>query len=391
VHQTGLELVSGSVRQDFDNGTGDRKQLVSLLVENSGSLVGYLPQEDGALYKDGAQDRTPILERATDPTRALPKILGESFVVFLASVASGANTKFSARRFGGENPLEVASYDPDAGLEDTFNSDLSKLREIFNMGDPVPNARLGKGTVYQAINVAIDRDFAQDKYKDDEKFMFVFVDGPNELWDKDVTKDVVLNKLKQQNIHLFILHLDASVDPSLMRDPSAYWGGNSLCRGDDSCEKAPTCGSNSDCDTHEECRTASVYGKTAADATTQTSDKYCLPKYDDTGRLGPIGAYADLACQTGGNYIYAGSIDQLRVPFRTMPSVINGQWSVETTLSFLDTLSDGFYRLSGTFLGAFGNQSIGNTLSAPIPSPLPNNPDSVDNRVIVRVGAPKGK
>lgn len=395
-HQTGLSFVPQSVKQDYDTGKGDKKQLVTLLMENSGGMLGFTPLEVGRLYGEGNDAGKDLLAndlRATDKDLKHRETV-KQFLINLASVASSANTKMSAWWFAGDDPTEAVPFSESGnqGLEDNYTSDLSQVVEKVK-DLPIPSARLGTGNVYQAIMRVLQNDLSLSKYKDYEKFLFLVVDGPNEVWDPDATQEKVLAELQKHNIHLFIVHFDGRVDDTVMRDPLAYWAGGQRCRMDNNCAEAPACATNSDCDAHEECRKPKVYAENEGDPVTEAQLSYCLPKYR-SGRLGPINAYADMACRTGGNYIYVGGTDQLRPPLRALPSVVDGQWSVEANISYLDRAKgagEGFFRLSGTFVGAFGNASIGDTLSATIPSDDPLVGGSVDNRPIVRVGQPKGK
>lgn len=398
VSQTGLEFVPGTMRMDYDPGNGQKRQLITLLMENSGSLTGYLPKDTGELYgEDGQKDLFELALRATDKGLTHRETISQ-FIIQMASVVSSANTRFSAWWFAGDNAIEgvrpITNTDSNT-QNDYYTSDLSELMGKLGPGQaiPAPSNRLGTANVYQAILRAVEKDLGLSKYDDYEKFLVVVVDGPNEVWDKDATKAKVLEMLEKHNVHLFMVHFDPEIDASTMRDPLSYWAGARQCRMDNSCDKAPTCGASSDCQAHESCRPAKQYPTTAAGMITETAESYCLPKYTD-GRVGPISDYADLACRTNGNYVYVSSVDSLRPFLRNLPSFFNGQWSSEAKLSGLDkTLGakDGFYRLSGTFVGIFGNESIGDQLSSPIPDT--DNPalSSVDNRPMVRVGLPKGR
>ena len=131
-----------------------------------------------------------------------------------------------------------------------------------------------------------------------------------------------------------------------------------------------------------------VLAENAGEPVTETPGSYCMLDYS-TGRLGPIDDYADLACRTGGNYIYVPGIEEMRPPLRSLPSVIDGQWSIESEISYLDTsqgTEPGYYRLSGVILGVFGNYSVGSRLTAPIIDEENPNFATVENRPVVRVG-----
>jgi hypothetical protein len=116
---------------------------------------------------------------------------------------------------------------------------------------------------------------------------------------------------------------------------------------------------------------------------TETDAKYCMPDYSD-GSLGPVDAYADLACQTNGNYIYTTDPQELIYYARKIPYLFNGQWSVETEMSAFDEkvgLPDGYYRLSGFFYGLLG-PNLSSIMSATSSTGALQQP--VDSRGILR-------
>ncbi|MFB6372650.1 MAG: hypothetical protein ABEN55_05970, partial [Bradymonadaceae bacterium] len=181
----------------------------------------------------------------------------------------------------------------------------------------------------------------------------------------EATKQSVLQKLNQHDIHLYVMHLDTQVDPSLLRDVPSYWAGNDQCREDESCRGAQACNSDADCADFETCRKATIYADEEGGQVSETPVKYCLPDYSD-GHLGPIGPYADMTCQTGGNYIYATKPQELVHWAKKLPYAIDGQWSMEAEISALDPkvgLEDGYYRLSGVFMGLLAPNSS-STMSA---------------------------
>lgn len=398
ISQTGLELLPNTIRMDYDSGKGQKRQLVTLLMENSGSLVGFLPKDVGERFgEDGQKDLFENELRATDKDLK-HRETAEQFIVQLASVADSATTRMSAWWFAGDNPIEGVrplTNTENNSQEDYFTTDLSELMGKLGKNGmlPAPSNRLGTSNVYQAILRVVEKDLGLSKYAEHEKFLVVLVDGPNEVWDKDATKAKVLEQLNKHNVHLFVIHFDPRIEEDTMRDSLAYWAGSRQCRMDNTCSPAPTCLADADCGSHESCRPAMQYPDTAEGTVEPTAESYCLPRYE-SGRLGPVSEYADMACRTGGNYVYVSSVESLRPFLRALPSFFDGQWSSEAKISGLDKslgAKDGFYRLSGTFVGVFGNASIGDQLSAPIPDK--DNPalTSVDNRPIVRVGTPTGQ
>ena len=391
LRRTGISFIPDSTRVDYDPGGTGKQQLVSILYENSGGLLGFTPLEVGELFDDaGQKDLFKLDARATDAA-TISRIAMEQFVIYLASYVDLANTQVSAWWFAGDKPVEAVAITKPMASDDHFISNLEEPASAY-LDIPRPSARLGTGNVYQAIHRVIEKDLGLDKYADFEKFLFVVVDGPNEVWDESATRETVLDALNEHDIHIFFIHFDQAIDASLKRDPLSYWAGNQRCR-DESCGTADPCATDNDCQNFEECRPVTLYSEAAGTPTTQTPLSYCLPKYRDDGRLGPINAYADLACRTNGNYFYFTSPRALEPTLKELPPAIDGQWSFEADISYLDPdkLSAGFYRMSGVFLGLFGNSSIGTTLTSDIYEPCFGQPDQLcvttrDNRPMIRLG-----
>ena len=375
--QTGVELIPSSVRNDYDTGLGDRKQIVGVLIENTSMLEGRLPVNTGGLFLEGGKDLLVNAARASDPGRVHREAI-KNFMVGLASVASPQNTQVGVWWFAGQVPAETRPLVSPMELQDHFVNDLSIGESLIDtMPDPAPKP----SNVYQAMLRLVESDFGLAKYAEHEKFLYVFVDGPNEVYDEQATYTNVVDTLGAKGIHVVIVHLDAQLDPTTIRDQITTFAGNQNCQDDPQCAGARTCNADTDCQNFESCRTATIYGETAADAATQTTSKYCMPEYVD-GRTGPIDQFADLACRTGGNYIYVTDPEQMRSYWRILPSMIDGQWSVEADFSLLSDpdVPVGFYQFSSVVLGLLGGRDLAATLSGP-----PNN-TSIENRPLLRLG-----
>ena len=379
---TGVEFIPGTTRQDVDpNFSEDSGQVVAIALENTGSYEGELPSIVGTKYdENGEDDFSEDPARATDPELKNRKAI-ETFGTYLATAADSANTKVSLWFFGGQTPSTAQPKLRATETEDHFTDDLELVGELVN---DLPSPPGKPANVYQTINRVVDRDLGIDKYEDHEKFLFLVTDGPNEVWSDEATKQKVLEKLEKHDVQLYILHLDKKIDGSLLRDVPTYWAGNDQCRDDDSCDGASPCGTDADCANFETCRKATIYADEEGGQVEETGVSYCMPDYSD-GYLGPIGPYADLACQTGGNYIYTTEPEQLVHWASRLPYAIDGRWSIEAEVSALDPkvgLPDGFYRLSGVFLGLLA-PNMSSTMSAVSSSGV--NTHSADNRGLLRV------
>lgn len=383
---SGATFTPNSMRQDYDPGIyDDSRQLVSVLIENTAGAEGRLPTSVGGLYgADGQKDLFGDIARASDPGLEHREAIGNGFMLNLASVVDPARSRLSIWTFAGDKPLDTRPFTEPMSEDDHFTANLSLGQAIIENQLPSPLPRTAN--LFQAILEVIDEDLGRSEFDGQEKFLLVHTDGYNEVYDEDATPEAVRAALEEHDIHLFILHLDTQIDDSLLRDLPSYWGGSSQCRNDPNCAGAPPCGSDDDCLNFETCRKATVYPEDDTGTVSETSQSYCMPKYTD-GRLGPIEVYADLACQTGGNYVYLSDPRQLTRPWREAPFLLDGQWSVEVDFSAMHPerfIDSAFYLLSGVFAGGFGNSGYPATLAAP-----PADDDvKLDTRKLIRFEKP---
>ncbi len=384
--QSPVAFVPETIKLDFDPGVIEaNKQLVGVLVENTALLDGRLPTASGTLFdENGERDLLADAARATDPTRIYRQAV-KSFLINLASVADPQNTLVNIYWFAGQVSAEARPLINERDLEDHFTNDLSVGEALIDsMPEPVPKP----ANVWQAARAMIRKDFGLAKYADHEKFLFIFADGPNEVWDGTddadgpETYEQTLEELTRHGIHTYVVHLDTPVDPTLIRDVNTYYAGNTNCQGDAACVGAPPCSSDGQCSNFETCRPATVYGTAMGDPVTMTAASYCLPTYNAEGRLGPIDYYADVACRTGGSYMYVTQPTQMRHYWNALASAVNGQYSVEADFSALQSSNfpSGWYRLAGVFLGIIGPRDLGIELSGPVEA------TDIDNRAILRMG-----
>jgi hypothetical protein len=382
--QTGIEFIPGTARSDFNPGLSeDDKQLVTLLIEDTVSLEGKLPQPVNVQYDENGNDDFGKKEaRATDPELRIRKAASD-FALSLATANSGDNTKAGLWFFGGERRINAQPKLEAQERYDHFTSDLGLIKDLAaDLGGTADEP----ANPYQAILQVIERDLGRPKYENHEKFLVMLTDGPNEVYDKSATKTKVLSKLQEHNVHLFIIHLDPTIDASLLRDLPSYYQGKIACRMDDSCDGPPPCSSDADCQNHETCRKAKMYADdkpSNGGEVTMTDEKYCMPHYGDDGRLGPVNAYAEMACETGGNYMYVNEPDHMISYADRIPNTFNGQWSVEMDVSALDErvgLPVGHYRLSGSFFGLLSPNLI-----SKMSATGPHTTHTPDSRGLLRV------
>ncbi|MFB6264365.1 MAG: hypothetical protein ABEL76_12200 [Bradymonadaceae bacterium] len=380
---SGVSFVPGSAQMDYEanRGQGDG-QLVTILMENSNMWKGQLPRiVNGKFDEDGERDFREKPARASDPKLMHRRAISK-FSEFLKTSTVRGTTRVSFWFFAGQVPARVRPIVP-AG---EFTEDLTAPKSLLESEESVPSPAPRPSNLYQAIEKVVDKELGLPKFDGKEKFLVVLTDGPNEVFDSDATRQKVLETLKAHDVHLFMLHLDASIDPSLLRDLPTYWQGNAGCQSDPSCDGAPTCQSDADCANFETCRRATIYADEKSESVRKTKETYCMPDYSEkTGRLGPIGPFADFACQTRGHYIYTTDPKQLVWYARKLPFLLDGQWSVEAEISAFDDevgLEGGFYRMSGFVSGLLGPNltTIWSDVGGGVAHP-------VDSRPVVRLGS----
>ncbi len=405
VRKTGINFIPGTTTFDVDPGTGDKNQLITILIDNGGRLQGFLENEVACGYDEQGNQHPACPSNLTAPNKqqVLSSIATdvdlsvrgfiEDFMLDVASFASSNTSRLGVLWYNSSRATAITNADD---FRDHYVTDLEAATGRVD-ALPQPNGIQGDlSNTYKAIDQVISQDLALEKYDDHEKFLFLITDGPNDVWNPDNTYADVLQRLQDAGVRVYIIHYDTPVDATNLRDPWAYWAGDSTCRDDIGCETAPGCQDDSDCASYEECRRATIYAQDEMSMPTQSDLPYCLPKYRPDGRLGPVDEFADLACRTGGNYLYLPTARSVEAPLGALAGVIDGQWSIEADISYLNTdrVPEGFYKLSGIFLGLFGNSSIGDRLTSTITIPDPNDPMQTriltpDNRPLVRLGAPK--
>ncbi len=334
-------------------------QLFGLVVENAGSLEGWLPRDVGDKYPDwngdgtadGELDVNLRSERGTDSdntrTPAYSAIRAQWDFVRIRALSEGdRRSLFGLWYFGGTSTgAGVTSAIAEAtGDENTFWA--SQPGTVDNAIDQIPDAEQDRANVYQAMIKALEDGFADPTLADYEKTMVVFVDGPDDLRLQNFNADRVIELANENDVRIFIAHLDAQIqlcpnpdaatgectagEPLLIRDDPDYWG-----------NQVGPCTDDSECFNYEECRVPTGYSSTPGGAVEiGTSETYCMPKRDTRGRHGAIDEYARIACETEGGYIHMKSSGQpsqvIRRRMSWLPQTLDGLWEVETTLDVIE-------------------------------------------------------
>lgn len=314
-----------------------KPQYFAVLYENSGSLRGFLPEDVGRLTEvtdDGTfvmgPDSPPDQSRASDGSASRLAALNATYINWrnLAQNTSDATTHFGLWSFD-ETRAQVLSHvskfspNPQSPVVWT-KSPLTAERARLDLANSSIGPR--RADVYLAIDKVLSDGFdpannAIAELSDADKTLVVFVDGPDDYRPSGgATAQSVAQKASQLGVRLFIVHLDAAMgDPARLRDDYKYY------------ENQQPCASSDQCLNFEECRRPARFRQGSSGAPTYPADlnaSFCMPKRDESGRLGPINDYSQIACETGGGYIYVPSNQGLRSRMEWLPHTMEGMWEV---------------------------------------------------------------
>ncbi|QDG50869.1 VWA domain-containing protein [Persicimonas caeni] len=338
-----ISVVAGpSVQFVADN---DEHQVFGLLLENAGSLDGFVPPgARGHWDKNGngvTGDREDmgvpdfrLRETATDvDERRLAAVLGTYTSwqrAYRLARAEGRETFFGVWTFD-STALQPTSHVAQASSETSEWTQEQATVEASIASDyrnapPTPDAR---ANVYEAITNVIDGPYSESAMTElgverpgaVDKQLVVFVDGYDDM--REMGSEGIgdaIRAAREHNVRVFVVHLDPALEePTLLREDPMYPEGQTPCSDDTECKN------------YETCRKPRGYTENAGDTvespgTYDIDQTYCLPEHDAAGRVGPIHDYARLACETGGGYIYAPSAEQLGYEMAWTPLALDGLW-----------------------------------------------------------------
>lgn len=329
-----LGLSVGEVSFEADT---EKPQLFAMLVENSGSLAGWLPSDLAGYYPDwdndgtaeGTTDTNRVAGRASDSSKSRAVAFSQVATTWRSATAlalnEGRRTVFGLWQFSGTSTADVRSLVAEVSTSESPWADqaTTAIAAVGQLEDPGQR----RGNVFQAMSTVFEEALIDPEFEGYEKTVVVFVDGPDELRLNAFDEARVIEAANAVDARVFIVHLDSDVaqedlsgNPYFRDDPSYY-------------EDQEPCESDATCENFEECRTPVRYSTTPGGAVEiGGTDTFCLPQRDENGRIGPIHAYQRIACETDGSYIYVPSATALRSRMQYLPHVMDGLWKVNTTL-----------------------------------------------------------
>lgn len=334
----------------------EKTQAFAVLVENTASMAGTLPEPIAALSPDVRNaDGVAEPDGRSDVVGANYKLKNDE------RAADSNNTRFTAvtnmaqtwrlvyERAADDNQVRSAfgvwtfnrGEDNVRSPQDigwVFSAD--RAREVGRSFDNVASNN-NVAAVYQAMLHMIEAD---DKFgqfdQADEKILTLIVDGPDDI--RSGTQDVqaVIDAASAANVRIFIVHIDPEVQTNTNSGDRIITDVTTYVQQQD----APCDPSGNSCKNFEICRQVTAYANNEnSNVTTpagKIDDPYCAINYepvtDTTGRIGPIQEYAELACATGGGYLYYSSLDKLSDGDSTitkLPLALDSLWEVPVDLS----------------------------------------------------------
>ncbi len=311
--ETTLQVANGSMAfvSPPAQGVNEAPRAIALVMDNSGSLFGRGVVED---------DRTVKLNRATDPD--LFRIAsGKAFLLNLNSKSYRQNTGISVWSFRGESELgvkpltgriDVSPVNPYVGNFDVARTSLDRLSS---------DSDFGRSNVFQAVTVVSQNmiDLCNDNPNCQtlsdlrDTSIVLFTDGPDdsvtitpgadeaerqlgrERWQANLDEAVAVAQAAGTKV--FIIHLDRGVGPDGLETMAA-----------DPANAVPAL-------------------------------------RDAQGRTGPLAEFSQLACATGGQYVYVTDPFGLNFYFDLLTDLVGGTWKVDMAIEALDSVTNnGAYR-----------------------------------------------
>lgn len=193
--------------------------------------------------------------------------------------------------------------------------------------------------VYEAMIHAIESEDIFGGVSADEKILTMVVDGPDDIRSDRQNVQAVIDAANAADVRVFIVHIDPEVQvytdsgDKLIPDVVTYVQ-----------QQDNTCASDDECKNFEACRPVTGYANNENSNVSNPAGKlegsYCAIEYTMSsftkGRIGPIQEYSEIACATGGGYLYFPSRDKLAEGNSTvarLPLAMDSLWEVPVNVS----------------------------------------------------------
>jgi hypothetical protein len=372
----------------FDSDT-TKPQLFGVMMDNGGSLEGWLPTAvgersfdfDGDGVAESRSSNGPEGERATDRNRI--RFVGLSNLrstwEIAATNAVPRRTYFGLWLFSGTSTANVTS--PVAEVSPNGQEWIADRKLAESAASEASRIQVSgtRSNVFQAAASVLEGAYADEQYKDHEKTMVLFVDGPDDLRLPNWSAQRVIDAATSQGVRIFIVHLDANTglgrpDDPLYRDDPRYYANQEACADESACKN------------FEECRIPQGYADQAGPVDMPPTETMCLPKRDNDGRFGPIDEYAQIACETEGGYLYSPSAAGIPSRMGWLPYAMDGLWQIDVKLDLVENGEipvDTSNKLQTSFRIAVGGRDRPYDFSQKGDPSAGTEDDDTDNRTVI--------
>lgn len=236
----------------------------------------------------------------------------------------------------------------DEEYDSMWTQDSSEAVNVLNRYSSDENQ--SRSGVYESMLGVLSEGFRDQSVSDVEKgSLVVIVPGHDERRTNPTGPQDIIDEVESISdsigidVSVSIIQVDTDRDTERIVDDWEYYEGQQECSSD------------SDCKNFETCREPTWYVDTDTDpgvsdvVKPEEGDRdtdFCLPTYDDNGRLGPIADYNRIACETGGSYHYVPQVSrgQIQEPLSAAVWTPEAAWEVGVLIEDQTRLGEGQQR-----------------------------------------------
>ncbi len=297
-------------------GEEPQSQALAVVISEAGRWRGYYDIQlyNGFYHFDPDEEANtpleaqPIREAAVDPDGVRINALNQVASTWgnLNEYVSedGRTAHFGLWTFASENAAvqsRVAEVSPSGSM---WTGDVGNAEQAASRVNNT-DSRQARGNVFRSALTALNQGFDNNAQVQnaEAKSMVLIVGGHDERRQADV--DDLIARANELDVSISVVQIDRERNPAshILRDDWRYY--------DEDGGTVPQCSDDSDCENYQACRAPARYTRSASSTNpndvvhpTDLDATWCLPTYDDKGRIGPIAEYDRLACETGGAYFY---------------------------------------------------------------------------------------
>lgn len=328
-------------------------QAFALAISNSAIWEGFHPAELSEVYRfEEDEDGEWNVGSQVDPSRVSGLNIdpdGERFTALeqAAGSWSGLNEQVAEDErdayFGLwsfdystiNSPLEEITGE----LWTSSGSDAADAVDAYDDAYSV-TANRQRMNIYEAMSNTLEEAFGDEAVSEVDNATIVFLVPGHDQRGRDDAEDVIATaEGLDVDVAVTIVQVDTPRDTDLIVDDWDYYQH----------DHRTECSNNDDCANFESCRQPASYTDDphASDEDDiyrprqeDRGETFCLPDYDEEGRLGPIADYDRIACETGGAYHYIPRLSRslLEEHLRGQVLANEASWQVQFSIDDQDRL-----------------------------------------------------